>query len=68
MPQSSSENIIEEEIEKEKKEFDFDIREYTLEFLKQQFNPAPILGREAEMYIPDYQRELFGLKNNNLYL
>lgn len=50
-------NAIERQIESEKKDFDFDIREYPLEFLQQQFNPEPESGREPDLYIPDYQRD-----------
>ncbi|CAI3937264.1 DUF262 domain-containing protein [Commensalibacter communis] len=66
---NKTEEQIEKEIEKEKKEFDFDIREYTLEFLKQQFNPDPKLNKEAEMYIPDYQREfVWTQKQQSLFI
>ncbi|EPK3299810.1 MULTISPECIES: DUF262 domain-containing protein [Acinetobacter calcoaceticus/baumannii complex] len=48
---------IEKQIESEKKEFEFDIREYPLQFLQSQFNPPVGSGKEADLYIPDYQRE-----------
>lgn len=50
-------NAIERQIESEKKDFDFDIREYPLEFLQQQFNPSPETGKTPDLYIPDYQRD-----------
>ncbi|EXE02305.1 hypothetical protein J556_3608 [Acinetobacter baumannii 1096934] len=33
--------VIEEEIKSNQKDFDFDIREYTVDFLVQQFDPNP---------------------------
>lgn len=60
MPITSTEEFhdaVEKQIESEKKDFDFDIREYPLEFLQQQFNPAPESGKEPDLYIPDYQRD-----------
>lgn len=53
---------IEIQIESEKKEFEFDIREYPLEFLQLQFNPPINSGKEADLYIPDYQREFVWTK------
>lgn len=53
---------IEKQIESEKKEFEFDIREYPLEFLQIQFNPPIGSGKEADLYIPDYQREFVWTK------
>ncbi len=49
------EKIVEEEIKKNQKEFDFDIKEYPLEFLMTKFNPNE--NEISEIYIPDYQRE-----------
>lgn len=54
---AASLEAIEQQIESEKKEFDFDIREYPLEFLQQQFNPSSDSGKEPDLYIPDYQRD-----------
>lgn len=50
------EQMIENEIKSNQKEFDFDIREYTLEFLQIQFNPPKNSGKEPDLFIPDYQR------------
>ncbi|WP_350642964.1 DUF262 domain-containing protein [Psychrobacter sp. HY3-MNA-CIBAN-0198] len=49
------EKLVEDEIKKNQKEFDFDIKEYPLEFLMTKFNPDE--NEFSEIYIPDYQRE-----------
>jgi len=60
---------IEKQIESEKKEFDFDIREYPLEFLQQQFNPSIESGNEPDLYIPDYQRNfVWTQKQQSLFI
>lgn len=60
---------IEYQIESEKKEFEFDIREYPLEFLQLQFNPPINSGKEADLYIPDYQREfVWAKKQQSLFI
>lgn len=46
---------IEKEIIENQNEFDFDIREYTIDFLVQQFNPDP--EANSDIYIPEYQRD-----------
>lgn len=46
---------IEFEIKVNQKEFNFDIREYTVDFLVQQFDPDP--DGESDIYIPEYQRD-----------
>lgn len=48
--------LIETQIKDNQKDFDFDIREYTLEFLQIQFNPPKDSGKEPDLFIPDYQR------------
>lgn len=50
------EQMIESEIKSNQKDFDFDIHEYTLEFLQIQFNPPKDSGKEPDLFIPDYQR------------
>ncbi|ENV64227.1 hypothetical protein F949_01616 [Acinetobacter junii NIPH 182] len=47
--------LIEDEIKKNQKDFDFDIREYTVDFLVQQFNPNP--DGNSDIFIPEYQRD-----------
>lgn len=47
--------VIEEEIKSNQKDFDFDIREYTVDFLVQQFDPNP--NGNSDIYIPEYQRD-----------
>ncbi|MFV5376474.1 DUF262 domain-containing protein [Acinetobacter calcoaceticus] len=60
---------IEKQIESEKKEFEFDIREYPLQFLQSQFNPPLGSGKEADLYIPDYQREfVWSEKQQSLFI
>jgi hypothetical protein len=62
-------DAIEKQIESEKKDFDFDIREYPLEFLQQQFNPSPDSGKEPDLYIPDYQRDfVWSNKQQSLFI
>lgn len=60
---------VEKQIESEKKDFDFDIREYPLEFLQQQFNPTLNSGKEPDLYIPDYQRDfVWSKKQQSLFI
>lgn len=47
--------LIEQQIKTNQKDFDFDIREYTIDFLTQQFDPNPNGG--ADIFIPEYQRD-----------
>ncbi|MDC5345564.1 DUF262 domain-containing protein, partial [Acinetobacter baumannii] len=47
--------LIEQQIKSNQKDFDFDIREYTIEFLVQQFDPDP--KGNSDIYIPEYQRD-----------
>lgn len=47
--------LIEEQIKSNQKDFDFDIREYTVDFLVQQFNPVP--NGDSDIFIPEYQRD-----------
>lgn len=47
--------LIEDEIKSNQKDFDFDIREYTVDFLVQQFNPNP--NGDSDIFIPEYQRD-----------
>lgn len=47
--------LIEEQIKSNQKDFDFDIREYTVDFLVQQFNPNP--NGDSDIFIPEYQRD-----------
>ncbi|EXB48655.1 hypothetical protein J522_0230 [Acinetobacter baumannii 146457] len=47
--------LIEQQIKINQKDFDFDIREYTIEFLVQQFDPDP--NGDSDIYIPEYQRD-----------
>lgn len=46
---------IEQEIRENQKDFDFDIREYTVDFLVQQFDPDP--KGNSDIFIPEYQRD-----------
>lgn len=46
---------VEEQIKKNQKDFDFDIREYPIEFLMTKFNAND--NQNSEIYIPDYQRD-----------
>lgn len=64
--QLKAEEQIEEQIKAHQKEFGFDIREYPISVLIEQFNPN--VEKESEIFIPEYQRDLFGRKNNSLYL
>lgn len=47
--------LIEQEIKTNQKDFDFDIREYTVDFLVQQFDPNP--NGNSDIFIPEYQRD-----------
>ncbi len=59
---SSADKAIEKQIDTEKNEFDFDIREYPLEFLQIKFNPPVDSGKIPDLYIPDYQRDFVWTK------
>lgn len=60
---------IEQQIISNQQEFDFDIREYPLEFLQHQFNPPIASGKEPDLYIPDYQRDfVWSLKQQSLFI
>ena len=47
--------LIEQQIKTNQKDFDFDIREYTVDFLVQQFDPNP--NGNSDIFIPEYQRD-----------
>ena len=47
--------LIEQQINTNQKDFDFDIREYTVDFLVQQFDPNP--NGNSDIFIPEYQRD-----------
>lgn len=47
--------LIEQQIKSNQKDFDFDIREYTVDFLVQQFDPNP--NGNSDIFIPEYQRD-----------
>lgn len=53
--QLEHEITVEEQIKKNQKDFDFDIREYPIEFLMTKFNAKD--NENSEIYIPDYQRD-----------
>ena len=60
---------IEQQIISNQQEFDFDIREYPLEFLQHQFNPPIASGKEPDLYIPDYQRDfVWSPKQQSLFI
>lgn len=60
---------IEQQIISNQQEFDFDIREYPLVFLQQQFNPPISSGKEPDLYIPDYQRDfVWSIKQQSLFI
>ncbi|WP_347460651.1 DUF262 domain-containing protein [Acinetobacter sp. ANC 7454] len=59
--------LIEEEIKKNQKDFDFDIREYTVDFLVQQFDPNP--NGDSDIFIPEYQRDdVWSDKQKSLFI
>lgn len=61
------ERIVEDEIKENQKDFDFDIREYPIEFLMTKFNPND--NEHSEIYIPDYQRDfIWSDKQQSLFI
>ncbi len=59
--------LIEQQIKGNQKDFDFDIREYTVDVLTQQFDPNP-LG-ESDIFIPEYQRDdVWNVKQKSLLI
>lgn len=59
--------LIEDEIKRNQKDFDFDIREYTVDFLVQQFDPNP--NGESDIFIPEYQRDdVWSDKQKSLFI
>lgn len=51
-------NNVEQLIEEKKKNSDFDIREFTVEIIVDKYTTkSPRLDNNAELYMPDYQRE-----------
>lgn len=64
---SFDQTLIEDEIKKNQKDFDFDIREYTVDFLVQQFNPNP--DGNSDIFIPEYQRDdVWSDKQKSLFI
>lgn len=59
--------LIESQIKENQKDFDFDIREYTIEFLVQQFDPSP--NGNSDIFIPEYQRDdVWSIKQKSLFI
>lgn len=59
--------LIESQIKENQKDFDFDIREYTIEFLVQQFDPNP--NGQSDIFIPEYQRDdVWNNKQKSLFI
>lgn len=59
--------LIEEQIKRNQKDFDFDIREYTVDFLVQQFDPNP--KGDSDIFIPEYQRDdVWSDKQKSLFI
>lgn len=58
--QLETERLIEEQIKAHQKEFGFDIREYPISVLIEQFNPDN--KKEPEIFIPEYQRDFVWTK------
>lgn len=64
---SFDQTLIEDEIKRNQKDFDFDIREYTVDFLVQQFDPNP--NGESDIFIPEYQRDdVWSDKQKSLFI
>ncbi|RFS32176.1 DUF262 domain-containing protein [Acinetobacter sp. SWAC5] len=60
-------HLIEDQIKTNQKDFDFDIREYTVDFLVQQFNPNP--DGNSDIFIPEYQRDdVWSDKQKSLFI
>lgn len=58
---------IEQQIKGNQKDFDFDIREYTVDVLTQQFNPNP--SGDSDIFIPEYQRDdVWSIKQKSLLI
>lgn len=61
------ERIVEEQIKSNQKDFDFDTREYPIEFLMTKFNPDD--NEHSDIYIPDYQRDfIWSDKQQSLFI
>lgn len=61
------EKAVEEQIKTNQKDFDFDIREYPIEFLMTKFNSDD--NEHSEIFIPDYQRDfIWSKKQQSLFI
>lgn len=59
--------LIEQQIKGNQKDFDFDIREYTVDVLTQQFDPDP--SGQSDIFIPEYQRDdVWNIKQKSLLI
>lgn len=61
-----NEEVVEKQIKENQKQFDFDIREYPVEFIVLKFNPEI---EDPEIFIPDYQRDfVWSEKQKSLFI